>query len=111
MQAPGSMRIPVTVDLVFVRWIPIAIIPREGRRDHLYRYGVPPQHCYLICLGLRDNNLLGQVAEVSLEHDEGGPVVTIYRLLPQREGEGQPTKLSRLLWPGVPSELLRARDV
>lgn len=105
MQPPNRERIAVTVDLVSARWFPVAVMRRGRRRDHMYRYGTTPQFCYLICLNLRDHELLGQVAEVSLEQDMGGPVITIHRLLKEGEGGPRPPSLSRLIWPEMSREL------
>lgn len=89
----------VSIDLVLARWEPVATKRRGRYLDNYYSYGSPPQRCYLICQGLRDNQLLGQVAEVSIEFDEGGPVITIHRLVNQDLRASRPTRLSRLLWP------------
>jgi hypothetical protein len=89
----------VTVDLVSGRWTWIATAKHHGRRSHMYRYDTELQRCHLICLGLRDSDLLGQIAEVSLEHDGGGPVVTIHRRLPDWRLAAPPRSLSGLIWP------------
>lgn len=89
----------VILNLGPARWIPIASMRRGRRFDYIYLYGTSPRHCYLICHGLRDYDLVGYAAEVSVELDEGGPVITVYQRVELAEGAPKPTRLSRLLWP------------
>lgn len=98
---PYLLHTPIVVilNLGAARWIPIASMRRSNRFDHVYRYGTSPRHCYLICHGLRDYELVGYAAEVSVEFDQGGPVITVYQRVELVEGAPRPTRLSRLLWP------------
>lgn len=99
--APARTTQLVRIDLVDEAWVFIALTNRmvEGRvrRISLYRYGRHPGHCFFICLGMRAHDLMGFVAEVSLEEDEGGPVVTVYRVL--RDAQHALPSLSALIWP------------
>jgi hypothetical protein len=59
----------VVMDLTAARWTLVPTLRRDRRFNYVYRYGSSPNHCYLICYGLRAHDLLGQVAEVRLEYD------------------------------------------
>ena len=70
------------IDMPFDDWSPIAHVARRGTRTTYYRYRAAEGYsCFIECRGLRAVQVIGRVAEVTLEHDVGGLVVVVHRLI------------------------------
>jgi hypothetical protein len=95
----------VRVDLTEEPWVLMAITSRvvreSSQRLYHYRYGTAPPYCFVTGIGMQSYDLIGHVAEVRIERDGGGPVVTAYRVVRGPNGERQVgvyPMLSTLIW-------------
>lgn len=84
------------IDLDEAPWQLLAV-SREGTLRYCYLHG-GQQWCFVNCPArLRRRAKVGRVAEITIERDAGGPVVTILRLVAHTT-PGRSPALSWLLW-------------